>query len=378
MDKIFLPVWRTKNQSELQIPSSEMLYQSLQKNGFSKLNYSSEEEFVNQIESLNLEDISNYLFWDETTQYKIYIYKFITNDSKNLIKIFFYQVNKNNKNNKKIIFINPTETCSTPYEILPQIYNSDYLFVESNKWCGIGTFLYAKSMYDGLVAGNWNKALRICNKRFKPFKLSFLVRRGHDRRYEFFKYLHSLNNENFLLTYFNANLIAKGMDNEMDGIEFMKKDGIEFPYCSHESVQPVWFHASFAGESFMLQAISLMAMSKFNLVVESNDYCGGALTEKSLFPFLTKTIPILVNGIEHNDWLEKLGFYTFVNELGIKPKKELEYKNNSDNSNYFKYYFDLIDKINGGEFDDFYENNLDKIEHNYLNALKLQSGDFLN
>lgn len=374
MNKIFAPVWFCK--SEFQLPSSNDFIKILTNEGFgSKLIYESEDDFIKKVEECNFTDISEMLLWHETDQYKIYNYKFINEDSKNLIKLFFYQINKNNTNNKKIILINPTETCST--NLIENIDTNKYIFVESHKWCGIGSFLYAKSMYDGLVAEDWDKTLKICNGDFKPFKLSFLVRRGHDRRFQFFKYLHKLNNSEFLLTYFNASLTAKGMNNEIDGLNFSEFDELKFPYCSHPAVQPVWFHASFLGGQFMMQAISLMSMSKFNLVVESCDHSGGSITEKSLFPFLTKTIPILVNGVEHIEWLKKLGFYTFVDELGINPKKEFEYSSNGDNTKYFEYHFDLLDRINKGELDSFYENNLDKIEHNYQNALKIQSADFL-
>jgi hypothetical protein len=232
-------------------------------------------------------------------------------------------------------------------------------------------------MYDGLVIYQWEKFQKILQQNYRPFLLSHLVRRGHARRYDFFKKMHSFQNKNFLVNYFNANLTAKGERDETKELEFYERDGIQFPYSSHEVIEPVKFHAQFSGSQFMFTNICLLSMSKFNLVVESNTGTAGVFTEKSLFPFITKTIPILVNGINHINFLEKMGFHTFVDELGIREAQYNSYNpGNENNDVYYKPYFDLLDRINNGEFDNFYETQLDKLEHNYKLALDIQAGNF--
>ena len=113
-------------------------------------------------------------------------------------------------------------------------------------------------------------------------------------------------------------------------------------------------------------------MSKINVVVDTCNTTGGFLTEKSLAPFLAKTIPLLVNGVEHNERLEKLGFHTFIDEFGIRDIHHIP----SWEPEYYTSYFSVMDKIHQGEFDDFYENNLDKIEYNYRRAMDIQQGKF--
>ena len=139
------------------------------------------------------------------------------------------------------------------------------------------------------------------------------------------------------------------------------------------------FHAAFQGNEFMFQNICLLTMSKFNLVVESNHY-DGALTEKSMFPFLAKTIPILTNGKVHIEMLENMGYYTFVDELGIRDiiKDNIHYIPNKNNDEYFSRYFSILDKLVNGEFNYIYDTMFDKIEHNYNLSLEIQNGNFLN
>ena len=129
----------------------------------------------------------------------------------------------------------------------------------------------------------------------------------------------------------------------------------------------------------MFQNICLLTMSKFNLVVESNHY-DGALTEKSLFPFLAKTIPVLTNGETHINMLENMGYYTFVDELGIRDilKSNIKYNSGENNDEYFSKYFAILDKIIDGKFDYMYDTMLDKIEHNYNLSISIQEGNFLN
>ena len=320
---------------------------------------------------------SNFLFF-ENDDYKIYILKMNPTEVKiEIQQWFFKQIELKNILNKKIIFINPTESVSDGF-LDTHKKNENYLFVTPDRWQGIATFLYAKSQIDTVVDFiKSQKFNNIIEQNYKPFKLMFLVRRGHKRRYEFFKFLESKKNPSLFLSYKNAAMDAKQFKDESKHLNFYELDGIKFPYQSHEVIQPIEFHAAFDGYNFMNSCVCLLSMSKFNLVVESN-YYEGALTEKSIYPFLSKSIPIFTNGKTHIEMLEKLGFYTFVDELGIRDilKKGIKYYQNSDNTNYFIEYFQILDKIVLGEFDYLLESHKDKIEYNYNLCMEIQKGKF--
>lgn len=325
-------------------------------------------------------DIDSYFLWLETDNYKIYYCKINENEvSPNKIRHFFNNIDCKNTENKQLIFINPTETVSGDFtEYYPN--HNKAIIVSPDRWQGVGTYLYAKSMFDGVHTEYSDiKYQNILEQNYKPFQLIYLVRRGHDRRYDFFKYLESKKNKNLYLTYKNADLTAKGFNNENEHLNFFEKDNIKFPYQSHTVIQPIDFHAALDGNKFMFQNVCLLTMGKFNLVVESNHY-DGALTEKSLYPFLAKTIPILTNGKTHIQMLENMGYYTFVDELGISDilKNNIVYRPNENNDEYFSRYFAVLDKIENGEFDYIYDTMSDKIQHNYDLSLKIQQCDFLN
>ena len=90
--------------------------------------------------------------------------------------------------NKQLIFINPTETVSGDFDKFVSNINKPIMVIPS-RWQGVGTLLYTKSMFDGVYTAYSNmKYQTILEQNYKPFQLVYLVRRGHDRRYEFFKY----------------------------------------------------------------------------------------------------------------------------------------------------------------------------------------------
>ncbi len=358
-NKRFLPVWDiVRGDDSLSLLANDRLIQSLDK-GI---------------------DIEPHFLWLETDKYKIYYCKINENEvPADKIITFFKSIDYKNVNNKQLIFINPTETVSGDFGNYYKNINKS-IMVMPDRWQGIGTFLYTKSMFDGVYTAYSNMKYQIIlEQNYKPFDLVYLVRRGHDRRYDFFKYLQSKNNKKLYLTYKNADLTAKGFDNENEHLNFFEKDGITFPYQSHSVIQPIDYHAAFQGNQFMFQNLCLLTMGKFNLVIESNHY-EGAITEKSLFPFLAKTIPILTNGQTHIDMLERMGYYTFVDELGIRDilKDNIHYRQNQNNDEYFNRYFNVLDKLVNGEFDYIYDTMMDKIEHNYNLSLQIQNGYFLN
>jgi hypothetical protein len=78
--------------------------------------------------------------------------------------------------------------------------------------------------------------------------------------------------------------------------------------------------------------------------------------------------------------LENMGYYTFVDELGIRDilKDNIHYSPNGDNTEYFNRYFNVLDKLVNGDFDYIYETMYDKVEYNYNLSLEIQNGTFLN
>ncbi len=359
INKRFLPVWDiVKGENPLNLLANNKLVESIHRG----------------------DDIEPSFLWLETDKYKIYYCKINENEvPADKIEYYFKNIESKNTSNKELIFINPTETVAGDFaEYYPN--HNKAIMVRPDRWQGVGTMLYTKSMFDGVyTAYSDMKYQTILEQNYKPFQLVYLVRRGHDRRYEFFKYLESKKNKNVYLTYKNANSTAKGFDNENEHLNFFEKDGINFPYQSHAVIQPIDYHASLEGNQFMFQNLCLLTMGKFNLVIESNHY-EGALTEKSLYPFLAKTVPILTNGKTHINMLENMGYYTFVDELGIRDiiKDNVHYSPNKDNTEYFNRYFNVIDKLINGDFDYIYDTMLDKIEHNYKLSLDIQNGIFIN
>lgn len=344
--------------------------------GFNPMDLLSNNQLSESVEK-NI-DIEPYFLFFENDEYKIYIFKM--NPYEVTIKVqqyFFKNIDSKNTLNKKIIFINPTETTSGDYiDVHPN--NKNHLFVYPDRWQDIGTYLYTKSMFDGLEEYyTTEKYKNILNQNYRPFNLMYLVRRGHDRRYDFFKYLHSKNNQSIFLTYKNANFEAKSFENEREHLNFNEMNGVVFPYQSHEVIQPIDLHAAFDGYKYMFSYLCLLSMAKFNLVVESNSY-EGAITEKSMYPFLAKTIPILTNGETHIKILENMGFYTFVDELGIRDilKKNINYVVSADNTIYYNEYFKILDKVISGDFNYLLESHKDKIEHNYNRCIEIQKGKF--
>lgn len=330
---------------------------------------------------------SDRFLWEETEQSKIYIFKWEPHVHPENARRFLLDAEKNNIRNKRIICINPAESCPRlpdfPFHLeeefvgMLQAFREGRLqFVCADDWSNPGTLLGTKAHLDAFFLNErytQNFHGTILKQNYRPFFLSMFGRRGHERRYRFFQKLHSLNDARFFLKYSNLNSdVANTSKDEYQHLKEKERDGITFPYSSHAVLEPVPFHAKFSGTDFMYTYLCLLSMSKLNVVVDTCNTTGGFLTEKSLAPFIAKTIPVLVNGIEHNERLEKLGFHTFIDEFGIRDIHHIP----SWEPEYYTSYFSVLDRIHQGEFDDFYENNLDKIEHNYYRAIEIQQGKF--
>ncbi len=335
---------------------------------------------------------SDFFLWEETEGQKIYIWKYSPNNEGHAFfaKKHILEIIEKNTHNKDIVLINPTENTEALNNF--SFYN-DEDFKNIKDMCGEGIHLTenkkifyvsaddstdpkyhilgVKAHIDSIVAlPRWSKLEKILEQNYRPFLLGMLGRRGHERRYQMFKKLHSLNNENFLLKYSNLNSNdANVLKNELDAINFEEKDGIIFPYSSHEVLEPIRFHAKFSGDDFMFMYTCLLSMCKMVVVVETCSDTGGNLTEKSLTPFLTKSIPVYVNGEEHIKALERAGFYTFVDDFNTREIQKLDSRFSLEQ--YYGEFFSLFDRINQGNYDSLYDNVKDKIEHNYNLALKI-------
>jgi len=147
-----------------------------------------------------------------------------------------------------------------------------------------------KSHIDSIVAlPRWSKMKKILEQNYRPFLLGMLGRRGHGRRYKMFKKLHSLNNENFLLKYSNLDSNSANITkNELDAIDFVEKDGIVFPYSSHEVLEPIRFHAKFSGDDFMFMYACLLSMCKMVVVVETCSDTGWKFNRKKFNSIFNK------------------------------------------------------------------------------------------
>lgn len=83
-------------------------------------------------------------------------------------------------------------------------------------------------------------------------------------------------------------------------------------------------------------------------------------SEKILLPFLTKTLPIVIGSPNLNKELSDMGFYTFsdtfnIEDVGWKLENLISFTNAVEEVNNME--LNLIEKL--------YNDNIDKIEHNY-------------
>lgn len=87
-------------------------------------------------------------------------------------------------------------------------------------------------------------------------------------------------------------------------------------------------------------------------------------TEKTMIPFLTKTLPIVLGGQNYIKELKDMGFYVFNDEFGFESADELP----TFDLNKAIYYHKCIEnynKMSVQEISELYNKNIDKIEHNY-------------
>lgn len=125
-------------------------------------------------------------------------------------------------------------------------------------------------------------------------------------------------------------------------------------------------------EEYKKSYISFIMESEKN----SNINC---MTEKTLVPFLTKTIPVFYNSSNYCKELEDMGFYTFNNLFGLDDEFDSLDMEDDNKINKFIDSINLYNNLNSEDIlNDFYLKNIDKINHNYNLAHKFLIDDIIN
>jgi len=88
--------------------------------------------------------------------------------------------------------------------------------------------------------------------------------------------------------------------------------------------------------------------------------CMTQISEKSFMPFLTKSLSIICSTREINKEIKQMGFYTFNDMFGFGDM--LDETENLDN---FTKTINLVNQMKISKIEKFYNDNIDKIEHNY-------------
>jgi len=88
------------------------------------------------------------------------------------------------------------------------------------------------------------------------------------------------------------------------------------------------------------------------------------LTEKTLIPFLTKTMPIVLGGKNFVRELKDMGFYVWNEEFGFGDADSLE-SGDFDKIDRFNDCITNFNKMDTKQISELYNKNIDKIEQNY-------------
>tara|TARA_R110002153_G_scaffold52711_2_gene147581 strand:- start:510 stop:1451 length:942 start_codon:yes stop_codon:yes gene_type:complete len=110
-----------------------------------------------------------------------------------------------------------------------------------------------------------------------------------------------------------------------------------------------------------IELVNEYKQSYIAFIIETNSsYCMTQFSEKILLAFLTKTLPIAIGSPNFNKELTKMGFYTFNENFDIADEGFEESILNS-----FSNSVNLINNMKLKSIEKLYNNNIDKIEHNY-------------
>lgn len=111
----------------------------------------------------------------------------------------------------------------------------------------------------------------------------------------------------------------------------------------------------------LLEVIEEHKKSYVTFVLETDaSSCMTQISEKSFLPFLTKSLPIICSTREVNKEIKEMGFFTFNDMFGFGDS--LNEKENLDN---FTDCINLVNQMKINKIEKYYNDNIDKIEHNY-------------
>jgi len=111
----------------------------------------------------------------------------------------------------------------------------------------------------------------------------------------------------------------------------------------------------------LLEIIDEHKKSYITFILETDSSsCMTQISEKSFFAFLTKSLPIICSTRELNKEIKEMGFFTFNHMFGFDDSS-----NETENLDNFAKTIELVNQMKIDKIKKFYNNNLDKIEHNY-------------
>jgi hypothetical protein len=119
--------------------------------------------------------------------------------------------------------------------------------------------------------------------------------------------------------------------------------------------------------------------SYISFIIESmNGYVYNQLSEKTIIGFLTKTMPIVYGGKDYVKELKQMGFYVWNDEFNFGKGDEFERGSIEKNKNYINT-IEYYNKLSLEDIEKLYNENLDKIEHNYnLAKIVMENDDWWN
>lgn len=101
----------------------------------------------------------------------------------------------------------------------------------------------------------------------------------------------------------------------------------------------------------------------FVIETDTKDSKYTCITEKTILPFLTQSLPVIYGGIDYIKHLNDMGFYTFNDELGFSTDS-LDYGDERKIDNFLEM-INRYNKLSYSEIKKIYKQNYKKIKNNY-------------
>lgn len=152
---------------------------------------------------------------------------------------------------------------------------------------------------------------------------------------------------------------------------------ISFPaYIGDESDEIIQSTSHFPNWKNLIKEYT---QSYISFIIESmNGYVYNQLSEKTIIGFLTKTMPIVYGGKDYVKELKQMGFYVWNDEFNFGKGDEYERGSIEKNKNYINT-IEYYNKLSLEDIEKLYNENLDKIEHNYnLAKIVMENDDWWN